>query len=155
METYPVDIDPTQLVRWLKAESEAAPSAFRINATRRRELRAIPLRKEAHFGDVEREDLTEVATIARLDIAPFHASDGWLLSVVVEDELAPRITDARADDEQRIDLGTFYQEYIRRGRGNAEVFIEVADAAARSRVNRLLAEVETDRHPTLPGKQRG
>ena len=123
--------------------------------TRRRELRQIPLRKETHFGDEEREDLTEVATIARLDIAPFHAGDGWLLSVIVEDELVPRVTDARADDEQRIDFGTFYQEYIRRGHGNAEVFIEVEDAAARSRVNRLLAEVETDRHPTLPGKQRG
>ena len=155
METYPVDIDPAQLVRWIKAENEAAPSAFRINVTRRRELREIPLRKETHFGDAEREDLTEVATIARLDIAPIHASDGWLLSVIVEDELAPRVTDARTDDEQRIDFGAFYQEYIGRGHGNAEVFIEVEDAAARSRVNRLLAEVETDRHPALPGKQRG
>jgi len=155
METYPVDIDPEQLVRWIMAESEAAPSAFRIMATRRREVRDIPLRKESHLGDEEREDLSEVATIARLEIAPAHASDGWLLSVVVEDELGPRVTDPRADDEQKIDLGTFYKEYIRGGRGNAEVLVEAENEEARLRATRLVAEIEIDSHsPSLPGKKR-
>jgi hypothetical protein len=90
METYPVDIDPGQVARWVKVECEVAPSTFKISASRRQEAREIPLRAETHLGDQEREDLTEIATIATLEIAPVHASDGWLLSVVVEDEVGPR-----------------------------------------------------------------
>ncbi len=30
METYPVDIDPGQVVRWIKAECEVAPSRWRV-----------------------------------------------------------------------------------------------------------------------------
>jgi len=122
MEAYPVDIDPGQVVRWLKAENAAAPGTFRITATRRREIREIPIRRETHLGDEEREDLREIATIATLEIAPIHASDGWLLSVVVEDEVGPGISDGAGEGEQRIDLGTFDREFIRPGRGSANVF---------------------------------
>jgi hypothetical protein len=80
MQTYPVDIDPGQVARWLKAECEVAPSTFKISARRRQEAREIPVRAETHLGDEEREDLTEIATIATLEIAPVHAGDGWLLS---------------------------------------------------------------------------
>jgi len=46
-------------------------------------VRELPAGKETHFGDEERIDLSEVATIATLEIAPSHASDdGWLLGVV-------------------------------------------------------------------------
>ena len=85
MQTFPVDVDPEQVVRWIRAEHEAAPSTFKITARRTMEVREIPVRKETHFGDEEREDLSEVATIATLEIAPIHARDGWLLTVVVED----------------------------------------------------------------------
>lgn len=148
METYPVDIDPQQLVRWVRAEQEAAPSTFRITARRTSEVRELPAQKEAHLGDEERENLSEVATIATLEIAPAHASDGWLLSVVVEDEVGPRVPDAGAtsEGEQQIDLGTFYHEFIRPGRGNANVMAEAADPAARARLTALLGTIETNRH---------
>jgi hypothetical protein len=148
METYPVDIDPKQLVRWMKAECEAAPSSFRITARRTREVRAIPVGKETHLGDEEREDLSEIATIGRLEIAPTHASDGWLLSVVVEDEIGPRISDrgAEAEGEQQIDLGAFYNEFIRPGRGAANVTADVASPGAKARITRLLNAIETDHH---------
>jgi len=148
METYPVDIDPEQVARWIKAECEVAPSAFKIAARRRREVREIPVRAETHLGDAEREDLTEIATIATLEIAPVHASDGWLLSVVVEDEIGPHLSDAGADiePEQKIDLGTFYKEFIRPGRGNANVIAEVEDPAAKAHLARLIKAIETNRH---------
>jgi hypothetical protein len=153
METYPVDIDAGQVVRWVKAECEVMPSAFKISARRKREAREIPLRAETHFGDEEREDLTEIATIATLEIAPVHASDGWLLSVVVEDEAGPRISNGDTGDEteRQIDLGTFYKEFIRPGRGNATVTAEVADPAARQHLTRLIQAIETDRHGAIRG----
>ena len=147
METYPVDIDPGQVVRWIKAECEAAPATFRIDARRSREVRDIPVRRESHLGDEEREDLSEIATIAALEIAPAHASDGWLLRVVIEDEVGPRVPDGNtgAGGEHRIDLGTLYHEFIRPGRGSANVVAEVEGPAAKRRLTRLLNAIETNR----------
>jgi hypothetical protein len=153
METYPVDIDPGQVARWLKAECDADPATIRISARRRREVREIPVQAGIHFGDEEREDLTEIATVATLEIAPVHASDGWLLSVVVEDEVGPRQSNEGSGDEteQQIDLGTFYKEFIRPGRGNANVIAEVENPAAEEHLARLIAAIETNRH----GSDRG
>jgi hypothetical protein len=127
MESYPVDIDPEQVVRWVKAEHDASPSTFRLLARRVREVRQIPARRELHLGDEEREDLSEIATIATLEIAPTRTGDGWLLAVVVEDEAGPRVSDREVTEpaEQAIDLGTFYNEFIRTGRGLANVVAEV------------------------------
>ncbi len=155
METYPLDIDPAQVLRWLKRESEIAPSEFRIAARRSQEVRQLPTTRETHLGDEEREDLSEVATIATLEIAPVHASEGWQLTVVVEDELGPRMSNGSAGDGgQTIDLGTFEREFIRRGRGIANVFAEVEGSAARARLNRLLGAIEKDRHVADRGSRR-
>ena len=153
METYPVDIDAGQVVRWLKSECDLSPSAFRIMAKRSVVVEDIPLRSETHLGDAEREDLSEVETIATLDIAPAHASEGWLLSIVVEDELGPRLFEGTAgeDTEQTIDLGTFAKEFIRSGRGTASVVAEVQDAAAKARLTKLIHAIETNRHTTPVG----
>ena len=147
METYPIDIDPGQVLRWLKAESEAAPGTFRISARRRQEVRELPAEDQGHLGDVEREDLSEVATVATLEFAPLHVHEGWQLKVIVEDELGPRVVGATGvEGEQAIDLATFYGEYIRPGRGIANVVADVESPAARHRLNRLLAEIEKNRH---------
>lgn len=45
METHPVDIDPGQIVRWIKAECEAAPATFKIDARRNTEVREGPAAK--------------------------------------------------------------------------------------------------------------
>ena len=156
METYPVDIDPGQVARWVKAECDVTPSAFKVSVRRTREVREIPLRAETHLDDAEREDLTEIATIATLEIAPVHASDGWLLSVVVEDEIGPRISNGSTggEAEQQIDLGTFYKEFIRPGRGNANVTAEVEDPAAKEHLTRILEAIETNRHGANRGASR-
>ena len=148
MRTYPLDIDPAQVVRWARAEHEAAPSSLTVSARRANEVREIPARRELHLGDEERENLSEIATIATLEIAPAHASDGWRLTVVVEDEAGPRIPEAGTamEAEQKIDLGTFYREFIRPDRGSATVIAEVEGSEGESRLTRLIEVIERNRH---------
>jgi hypothetical protein len=147
MQPYPVDIDPEQIVRWVMAEHEAAPSTLKTVARRTTEVRQIPARREFHLGDEEREDLSEVATIATLEIAPARAADGWLLTVVVEDEVGPSIP-----QEEQIDLGTFYKQFIRPGRGSASVTAEVENSAAEAHIASLLDAIERNRHSPGRGK---
>jgi len=144
MQTYPVDIDTKQLVRWVIAEQQQAIPNLRTNARTGVENREIPLRPELHLGDEEREDLSEVATVATLEIAPAHAAEGWRLTVVVEDEVGPR--GDGADTEVTTDVGTFYSRFLRPERGSASVVAEVESDEAAKRVTRLIESVERNRH---------
>jgi len=157
MESFPVDIDAGQIVRWIMAEQAAAPHTFRTNARRSTEVREIPERREFHLGDEEREELSEVATIATLEIAPAHPSDGWLLTVTVEDEIGPRVSGegAAAETEQQIDIGTFYSTFIRPERGTANVVAEVDSPSARRNLTRLLNTMERNQHALQPPTSSG
>jgi hypothetical protein len=152
MRSYPVDIDAGQLVRWIMEEHKTAPARFRILARYEAEDREIPVRRELHLGDEEREDLSETSTVATLEIAPQHASDGWLLTVVIEDEAGPRLPDKGpvARSGEQIDLHTFYSEFVRPGRGIANVEAEAEDEAAEARVEQLIGSVEGNRHGPAP-----
>jgi hypothetical protein len=154
MEPFPVDIDPKQIVRWIIAEHRITPSSLKIVARRTTEVREIPKRKELHLGDEEREDLSEVATVASLEIAPARPSDGWLMTIVVEDEIGPRGPGrgAKVEDDQQIDLETFNSQFIRPERGTATVVAQADDAAAEARISSLLASIENDRHGPGVGK---
>lgn len=155
MQTYPVDIDAVQVVRWMLAESQAAPSRFRILVRRAFEAHELPARKELRLGDEERDDLSEVDTIATLEIAPGHAGDGWLLTVEVEDEAGPRLPQSGrpVEGDEQIDLGGFYREFIASGRGVANVIAQVEDDAAEARLDALLGNIEKNRHG--PARVRG
>jgi len=149
MERFPVDIDAAQVIRWIMAEQAAKPATFKTTATRTTDVREIPQRREFHLGDEEREDLSEVATIATLEIAPAHPSEGaWLLTVTVEDEIGPRVVgeETAVSAERQIDLGTFYNMFIRPDRGTASVVAEVDSPAARKSVTRLLDAIERNQH---------
>lgn len=148
MRSYPVDIDPEQIVRWLRSESPAALSQLRITATRISEHKEIAPREATHLGDDELEDISEVATVATLEITPAHAGEGWLLTVVVEDEAGPRLPDKGMliEGEQKMDLNQFYREFIRSDRGAASVVAQVEGAEAEARLARLLDAIEADRH---------
>jgi len=147
METYPVDIDPAQIVRWVKAEQETSPTTFRITAMRSREVQEIPVRRELHLGDEEREDLSEIETVATLEIAPAQTMDGWVLRIIVEDEIGPRISEGQTSvAEQQIDLGTFYHQFIRPGRGTAIAVGEFDGAAAKLHLTRVLEAIEKNLH---------
>lgn len=148
MRTYPLDIDPGQVVRWIIQEHRVAPSRFRIIAQCASAVRDIPARRELRLGDEEREDLSEVDTIATLEIAPAHAKEGWLLTVEIEDEAGPRLSEKGplVEGEGQIDLGRFYDEFIRPERGIANVVAAVDDDAAEVRLNALVSSIEQDRH---------
>ncbi len=75
MESFEIDIDPGQIVRWVMAERNKAPSSLRTNARCVTEVREIPPRREYHLGDEERQDLIEAATIGTLEITPAHERD--------------------------------------------------------------------------------
>lgn len=154
METYSLDIDPAQIVRWLRAEHQPGISPFRVTARRGRAIEELPSATRFHLGDSEREDLSEVATFATLDIEPLHANEGWRLSVIIEDEAGPRLLDSDEADvdeedfeeEEDIDLETFYEDFIRPGRGESTVIAEVENAAAQARLQPLLKAIEQNRH---------
>jgi hypothetical protein len=148
LPTYPLDADPEQIVRWLVDEHKRSPSAFRISARRTVDVRELPATAKFHLGDEEREDLSEVETVATLEIAPANASDGWLIKVVVDDEVGPRLPDRAAsiEGEQQIDLGTFYRRFIKPDRGIATATAEVLNTEAEQRLNRLLESISTNRH---------
>jgi hypothetical protein len=153
MEVFPVDIDPAQILRWIIAEQRAAPSTFRITASRATEAREIPIQKELRLGDEEREDLTEIATVATLEIVPFHSENGWRLTIVAVDEVGPRAsaTTTTFEDEMEIDLDTFYEDFILSGRGILNVTVEVDSAPAMARVTSLLGKIETNAHGHAAG----
>lgn len=160
MERYPVDLDPGQVVRWIKAECEASPLTFRTSARCTRELRTLNGNDGVALDDEDREDLSEVATVITLDVAPFHARDGWTLSITVEDELGHHSLGAGTlGEEVQIDPDYFYRMFIRRGRGNAVVSAEIDDPSARHRLNWLLHMIETDHHSpdghAKPKRKRG
>lgn len=151
MESFAVDVDPEQIVRWVVAERDESPSSLKTSARRVTETREIAQRGEYHLGDEEREELSEVATVATLEIAPAREHGGWLLTVTVEDEVGPRdVVEAdegvRLEADQQIDLGTFYNEFIRPGRGITSVVAEVDDAAARQDLTSLLDAIERNEH---------
>ncbi len=148
LQTYPLDVDPGQIARWLTEEHARSRSTFKISARRTVGVRELPAATKLHLGDEEREDLSEVETIAILEIAPVRASDGWLIKVVVNDEIGPQLPDraANIEGEQQIDLGTFYQQFIKPGRGIATATAEVVDAKAKRKVNQLLNFISTNRH---------
>ena len=160
MRSYPLDIDAAQVVRWIMAESEATPSRFTIRARCALNVQELPTRDELGLGDDEREELSEVDTVATLEIAPAHASEGWLLTVEVEDEAGPRLpeTSPPVEGEGEISLRSFYDEFIAPARGVASVVAEVEDDAAEARLDELVASIEEDRrHPKLvrrPAKSR-
>lgn len=148
METYSVDIDPEQVVRWVLDEHQASPLAFRLVARRSVEPRELPAKSEFRLGDEEREDLSEIATFATLEIAPVHAGDGWRLTVTVEDELGPRLADDElaVEPDEEIEVDTFYREFIRNGRGNATVAAEADSPIGKARITRLLHAIERNEH---------
>ena len=148
MEPFPVDIDPKQIVHWVIAEHRVFPSSLKTVARRTTEVRRIPVRADLHLGDEEREDLSEVATVATLEITPAHPPDGWRMTVTVEDEIGPRGPGrgATVEGDEQIDLETFNSLFIRPERGTATVVARADDAAAEARLSSLLASIETNRH---------
>ena len=122
------------------------PSLFRFDSRRGIEVRDISPRPELHLGRRGARRSPRSRTVATLEVTPAHASDGWILKVTVEDETGPRVSNDAAT-EQKIDLGTFYHQFIRSGRGTATVSAEVQDPEGERHLNELLDAILVNRHP--------
>ncbi len=147
MENYPIDLEPRQIVRWIIAESQIAPHEFKATARREVETRALPTRKELRLGDEERDDLSETATIATLEIAPAQATEGWRLKITVEDELGPQpLGRSAAGQEREMDVAAFYDSFLRQDRGLAVAAADVEGPEGEAHLARLLEDIETNRH---------
>jgi hypothetical protein len=145
MDTYALDIDPRQLVRWLRDEQHAGSSAVRVACTRRTEANRPPADKELHLGDEERENLSEIVTIATLEVHPARPTESWRLAITVEDEVGPgQLSDA---GELALDLDSFYGIFIRSDRGIASVTAEVSGPVGRRHLDEFLHSVESNLHP--------
>lgn len=153
MRSYTLEIDPEQLVFWTRAELAQKPSRLKTWASCGREVRAFDKRPELLIGDAEEEDLSEIATVASLEIRPESEKEGWSISVLVEDEPGLSISDQEVEDgEDEIDLETFYNTFLLPGRGTVYVTATVRDATAQARATRFLGDVLNDRHRTSPAR---
>jgi hypothetical protein len=147
VETYPLDVEPEQLVRWFIAERRVAAPKFELVASCVEEARDLTLRKGFRIGDEVREDVHWVVRIATLKIVPIQRSDGWSVSVVIEDDLGPQaFEDDEAREEEEIDVDAFFNDFVLPGRGSASVVAEVESRAAKQRLSRLLGDIVKDRH---------
>lgn len=148
MEAYPIDIEPEQLVRWLKVEQENPKLRLRIAATQATELRPMPAREGDLLGDIERDDLSEVAAVATLEVKPPPGDHQWLITVTIEDEIGPRLPEDGdvLEGEEEIDLETFDREFIQSERGAASIAAEVDGPDGKGALNRLMNAVQSDLH---------
>ncbi len=148
MYSYPIDVDPEQVVRWLIVERQKGSRGLEISAVRGNEAKELPVQMDLQLGDEEREELSDTTTVATLEIAPVRSRDGWRLILSVEEELDASSKNGEAEGgEEPIDLDTFYLEFLRPGRGTANLTAQVEDSEAEARLAELLGAIETNSHP--------
>jgi hypothetical protein len=142
LETYPVDIAPEQIVRWLMVEGCLHAFDLLVSATRSFEPGALIC------GEEEREEVSEVSEVGLLEVMPRQRPHIWTLRVRVEDDIGPRLPEDEPvpEAEEELDLPTFYEEFIKADRGLTEVSVEVDSPAAKASFNRVLDAILTDRH---------
>jgi hypothetical protein len=153
METYSLDIDAGQIVRWLLNQQRAGSLRLDILATRSYVVEALTERESQSFGDEEAEDLSDVMAVGVLEVRPPAVHDGWLLRLRVEDRIGPRSPedDDGSLEEEEIDLETFDAEFIRPERGTVDVTLETEDAKGKARFTRLFNNMLRDKHPAAAG----
>ena len=148
LETYPVDIAPEQIVRWLMVEGRLHAFDLLVSATRSFEPGALTGGASRRLGEEEREEVSEVSEVGLLEVMPRQRPHIWTLRVRVEDDIGPRLPEDEPvpEAEEELDLPTFYEEFIKADRGLTEVSVEVDSPAAKASFNRVLDAILTDRH---------
>jgi hypothetical protein len=148
LETYPIDIAPEQIVRWLMVEGRLRAFDLLVSATRSFEPGALIGGASRRLGEEEREEVSEVSEVGLLEVMPRQRPHIWTLRVRVEDDIGPRLPEDEPvpETEEELDLPTFYEEFIKADRGLTEVSVEVDSPAAKASFNRVLDAILTDRH---------
>ena len=155
METYPVDLEAEQVVHWLLDEEHLHAFDLLVRATRSYQRGELEPREEGALGEAEREELSEISESGLLEVTPRQKLSRWTLRVRVEDDIGPRLPDDEPvpEDDEEIDLPTFYEEFIKADRGLAEVSAEVENQAAKANLTRVLDAILKDRHQR-PGSRK-
>ncbi len=148
MDTYPLDIDPKQIVRWLIEEQRSGRLHLDVLATRSYITEPLGEAEMQRLGDEEDEDLSDVLAVGILDVSPAAESDGWVLRMRVEDRIGPRLPEDgdAPDGEEEIDLETFETEFILPERGTIDVSPDAKDSVAKGRVTRLFGHMLRNEH---------
>lgn len=152
METYPIDLAPEQVVRWLLDEDRQHAFDILVNATRSYRPGELRGGLSGSLDDAERDELSEICEVGHLEIRPRREPHRWALRVRIEDDIGSRLPDDEPvpEGEEEIDLAAFYEEFVASDRGVADVSVEAENAAAKANLNKLLDAILTDRHD--PGK---
>ena len=90
METYPVDLEASQIVRWLIDEERRGTLQLRVTATRSYAVEALEKADLDQIGE-EVEDLNDILAIGTLEVRPPVPKNGWVLRIRVEDRIGPRV----------------------------------------------------------------
>jgi hypothetical protein len=148
VETYAVDVDPKQIVRWLMNEERQRGSDLLVTVTRTYWRRALGPQDDSRLGDAERDDLGESAEVGLVEVRPRHQPSLWTLRIRVADDIGPALPEDEPvpDGEEEIDLATFYADFIKADRGLAEVSAEAESAGAKGSLTRVLEAMRENRH---------
>lgn len=143
MRTYPIDLEPEQVVQWLLGEGHVEDNRLSVRATRFFETGALDGGQSRRLGDEEREEIGEVVEVGLLEVRPRLHSDRWALRLRVADDIGPRTPEDEAvpAEEEEIDLAAFREEFLRGDRGLPELTGEARDEAAEADLDRLLQTI--------------
>ncbi len=147
METYPVDLDASQIVRWLIEEQRRGTLQLDVAATRSYVVEEFERADLNQIGE-DVADLNDVLAIGTLEVRPHNEKNGWLLRIRVEDRFGPRLPEDEdaPDGEEEIDLQTFEADFIAPERGEAEVLLEAENAQAKASFTRLFNHMLRNEH---------
>ena len=147
MESYPVDLEASQIVRWLIEEQRRGTLQLNVTATRSYVVEAFEKADLNQIGE-DVADLNDVLAIATLEVRPANGKNGWVLRIRVEDRIGPRLPEDEdaPDGEEEIDLQTFEADFIKPDPDAAEVSFETESAQGKSSFTRLFNHMLRNEH---------
>jgi hypothetical protein len=156
MESMAIDLAPEQIVHWLMDEDRRDAFDLLVNTTRFYRTGELSSEERGSLDDDEEEGLSETCEVGILEVRPRHEPHRWVLRIRVEDDIGPRVPEDESvsEAEEEIDLGAFYEEFIKANRGTAEASAEVASAADKAGIARLLEAIIRDTHGHAKGESR-
>jgi len=147
MPEYGIDVDAGQIVHWLM-DDLAAGKQSRLDIRATREYAAEPVADPEQAGLGEDEEAAVLTTVGRLEVRPAGGEPAWVMRLRVDDVLGPHLPDDESvpEDPEEIDIEAFFENFVVPDRGTFYASVEVETPEAKQALDRLLAEMITDRH---------
>ena len=148
METYPVDLEASQILRWLIEEQRRGTLQLTVTATRSYVVEAFERADLAQMGE-DAADLNDVLAVGALEVRPGNGKNGWVLRIRVEDRIGLRLPEDEdaPDGEEEIDLQTFEADFIKPDPDAAEVLLEAENAHGKASFTRVFNHMLRNEHP--------